>query len=54
MEDWIAQKGNSYFGSDCQETAQQHYNKLVNDFKNIYPDWTEGNSITSEQFIKNI
>lgn len=51
MEDWIAQKGNSYFGQDCPETAQKHYEKLVEDFKNKFPDWTIGNSITSGQFM---
>jgi hypothetical protein len=51
MEDWIAQKNSSYFGSNCPETAQQHYDKLVENFKNMYPDWTTGNSITSGQFI---
>ena len=51
MEDWIAQKNSSYFGSNCPETAQQHYDKLVKNFKNMYPDWTIGNSITSGQFL---
>lgn len=51
MEDWIAQKNSSYFGSNYPETAQQHYDKLVENFKNMYPDWTIGNSITSGQFI---
>lgn len=35
MEDWIAKQVYGYFGSNCPENAQAHYDRLVLEFKSI-------------------
>lgn len=51
MEDWIAKQVYGYFGSNCPENAQAHYDRLVLEFKRQNPNWTEGDPITDEQFL---
>ena len=51
MEQWIASKGNFYFGSGCEETAEQHYYKLKEDWREKNPGWKEGDSVKNKQFM---
>ena len=55
MEHWIATKEKQYydyFSYNCPENAEQHYYTLKYQFKQQYPNWVSGDSVSSTQFME--